>query len=233
MVHQKAFQTIQKHNLIPQHTLVVVAVSGGADSLALLHILQELRPRLECDLHVATLDHGLRGADGAADAHFVAATAAAWGLPVTIGNTNVPALMEQTGQGVETSARQARYAFLAGVARDVGASLVATAHHADDQAETILLHLLRGSGLRGLRGMAFHAALPGFPEITLVRPLLATSRTEIETYCREHHLTPRHDATNQDTTLLRNHIRHDILPQLQTINPQIVPTLMNLSESAQ
>lgn len=231
-MHQKTFQTIQKHNLIPAHALVVVAVSGGADSLALLHVLNELRPRLGCRLHVATLDHGLRGEAGAADARFVADIAAQWGLPVTVDGVDVPALMAQTGQGVEAAARQARFAFLAQVAHETGATLVATAHHANDQAETILLHLLRGTGLRGLSGMALRTTLPGFPEITLIRPLLETSRGEIEAYCQQHSLSPRSDETNRDTDLRRNRIRHDILPQLMTINPQIVSALVHLGESA-
>lgn len=231
-MHQKTFQTIQKHNLIPAHALVVVAVSGGADSLALLHILNELRPRLGCHLHVATLDHGLRGEAGAADVRFVADIATRWGLPVTVDRVDVPALMAQTGQGVEAAARQARFTFLAQVAHETGATVVATAHHANDQAETILLHLLRGTGLRGLGGMAFRTPLPGFPKITLIRPLLETSRDEIEAYCHEHGLSPRSDETNQDTTLRRNRIRHKILPQLETINPQIVSALIHLGESA-
>ncbi|MBZ0278007.1 MAG: tRNA lysidine(34) synthetase TilS, partial [Anaerolineae bacterium] len=231
-MYQKFFQTIQKHNLIPPHTMIVVAVSGGADSLALLHLLRDIRKRLRCDLHVATLDHGLRGEAGAADARFVAETAASWGLPVTVGQVSVPALMSQTGQGLEAAARRARYAFLAQTAQTTGAAVIASAHHADDQAETILLHLLRGAGLNGLRGMAYRAPVPGYPHLTLIRPLLNVTRTEIDSYCREHGLVPREDASNQDVAMLRNRIRAEVLPRLRTINPQIAQALISLADNA-
>lgn len=231
-MYQKLFQTIQKHNLIPPHTVIVVAVSGGADSLALLHLLRGIRNRLPCELHVATLDHGLRGEAGAADARFVADTAASWGLAVTVGRVSVPALMSQTGQGVEAAARQARYDFLAETAQATGAPVIASAHHADDEAETILLHLLRGAGLNGLRGMAYRARVPGYAHLTLIRPLLNVTRTEIDSYCREHGLVPREDASNQDVTLLRNRIRAEVLPRLREINPQIAQALISLADNA-
>ncbi len=226
------FRAIRQHDLIRRDSRVVVAVSGGADSLALLHILRELSATLACHLHVATLDHRLRGDAGAEDVRFVERTAREWQLPVTVGAEDVAQLARQQGMSIEAAARQARYDFLASVARQVDSPCVAVAHHADDQAETILLHLVRGAGEQGLAGMAFRASLPREPEIHLIRPLLLVTRAQIAAYCREHDLRPREDATNLDTTYLRNHIRWQTLPHLRTINPRVEQALSRLGEIA-
>lgn len=215
--------------------IVVVAVSGGADSLTLLHTLLRLRDELRLTLHVATLDHGLRGTAGAADAQFVSEVATAWHLPVTAERIDLPALMTagehaQT-TNVEAAARQARYAFLARVAAQVGATMIATGHTLDDQAETILMHLLRGTGSAGLRGMRPKTPLaalnldlaPSADFVVLVRPLLTTPRLEIDAYCDEQlrpvGITPRTDASNADLTLMRNRVRHEVMPVLASIAP--------------
>ncbi|HLV36997.1 MAG TPA: tRNA lysidine(34) synthetase TilS [Spirillospora sp.] len=211
--------------LIAPGDKLVIGVSGGADSLTLLRILHTSG---QFDLHVATLDHGLRGAAGAADVQFVMDTCAAWGIPVTAGKrTDLP-----KDAGVEEAARAARYDFLAETARQVGAAVVAVGHHADDQAETVLMRLIRGTGLQGLSGMAQRAPLPGHPDLTLIRPLLHITRREIEAYCSAHNLQPRHDITNTDTRLLRNRVRLELLPRLRQINPQIERALTRLAASA-
>lgn len=219
-------QTLHKH--IMPHSRLVVGVSGGADSLALLHILHNLPPESAFALHVATLDHGLRGDAGAADMQFVVAICRAWGIPVTARRLNPDALPG----GTEAAARAARYDFLAEVAHQTGAQHVAVAHHAGDQAETVLMRLLRGSGLHGLGGMAPAAPLPGHPHLTLIRPLLHATRARIDAYCREHDLHPRHDHTNQQTHLLRNRVRLEVLPWLRQINPQVDDALVRLAASA-
>lgn len=212
---------IRQHRLMASDARVVVAVSGGADSLALLHILHRLGYRL----HVATLDHGARGAESAADAQFVADIAAAWGLPVTVGHL-------AGDDHSEAAMRSGRYAFLADVARQVGAVTMATGHHADDQAETLLLRLVRGTGLDGLAGMGWRAPVPGHPGLSVVRPLLGVTRAEIDTYCAAHNLKPRHDPTNDDTDYLRNRVRHDVLPLLETLNPNVRAALVRLADNA-
>lgn len=223
-------RTIQIHNLFPSNTLLVAAVSGGTDSLALLHALYTMRHTLAISLHVATLDHGLRGIDGQRDVQFVVQTAAEWGLPATAETVNVSQIAQAARLGIEAAARQARYDFLARTARKVGAFHIVTAHHAGDQAETILMHLLRGSGLYGLRGMAFRAPLPSAPDLILVRPLLLVSRLELEAYCQTHGLTPRQDMTNQDVRYQRNYIRLQTLPHLARLNPQIERVLGQLAD---
>jgi tRNA(Ile)-lysidine synthase len=217
--------TIQRHHLMPKGSLIVVGISGGADSLALLHLLHGLAPRLGITLHAATFDHQLRGEASRADALYVQEAAEAWGIPITVGTGDVRALAAQERLGIEAAARRARYGFLAEVAHAVGAKRVAVAHHMDDQAETVLMRLVRGAGLRGLGGMAYQSPLPYHPDVTLIRPLLDVTRAEIEAYCAVNGLSPREDTTNQDTSILRNFIRWETLPGLKRFNPQVEQVL--------
>ncbi len=218
-------RTIQRGRLFPPKGTVIVAVSGGGDSLTLMYLLSRLRDSLGVTLHIATLDHGWRGEGSAADARFVLEQAATLGLPAT-------ARKAPPHAHTEAAARRTRYDFLATVAQQVGASHIATAHHADDQAETVLLRLLRGTGLAGLAAMRPSAHLPYHPHLTLVRPLLDVTRTQIDAYCTDNGLHPRHDPTNNDPSHLRNHVRRDLLPRLETVNPQIRRGLAHLAESA-
>lgn len=241
--------------LIPAGARVVVGVSGGADSLVLLHVLLRLRDSLGFDVHAATLDHGLRGPDGAADAAFVRDIAAEWGVPVTVGRADVAAVARDHGLNTEDAARRVRYAFLARVAQHVGADRIAVGHQRDDQAETVLLHLLRGAGLDGLRGMLPAATLNLFPAdvalgqavvisaerdravrelplpLTVIRPLLDVPRADIDAYAAAHALQPRLDATNLNTIYQRNRLRHEVIPLLETINPQVQAALARLADA--
>lgn len=217
--------TLDAHDLLPQGSGVVVAVSGGPDSLCLLHVLLQMRGALGLRLHVAHLDHGLRP-ESAADAAYVASLAARWRLPHTIGRADVHTLARQERRSIEEAARVARYSFLARVACEQGMSIVAVGHNADDQVETVLMHCLRGAGLAGLRGMRRRsawpqAALAGCRAPTLVRPLLDVPRQAIEAYCQAHGLEPRYDRTNLDVTPFRNRIRHELVPLLETYNPRL------------
>jgi len=219
--------SIQHHHLIPRGETVVVGVSGGPDSACLFHALMALRAEFGFSLHAAHLNHRLRGADADDDAEFVRRLAAAWEVPCTIDARDVAALSREHKRSLEESAREARYAFLAEVARANRSRTIAVAHNADDQAESVLMHFLRGSGSAGLRGMRHASELPVSPfirhpsSLTLIRPLLDVPRSDVERYCHAHGLEPRFDASNLDTTFFRNRLRHSLLPLLETYNPNI------------
>ena len=238
-------KTIAEHGLLVPGETLVLGVSGGADSLCMLHVLSELADECGVSLHVAHLEHGIRGTESEADAHFVAETSAGLGLPFTVEHADVPGLAREEGIAVEEAARQARYAFLGRVARSLGSRSVAVAHNADDQVETVLMHILRGAGLAGLRGMRPLAWMDelrlGEPapaegvasgeRIRLVRPLLDVPRTDIEAYCRAHRLSPRYDRSNLDTTYFRNRLRLELLPTLETYNPNIRQVLRRMASA--
>ncbi len=219
MLFNAVFAYIQRHKLLSPGQILAVGVSGGPDSLVLLHLLNRLRPLIDLRLHVGHLHHGLRpSAD--ADAEFVAQTAVAWGLPCTVERADIAALARAMHLSIEEAGRIARYAFLARLA-----PTVAVGHNADDQAETVLMHLLRGAGLGGLRGM-----LPKTGNV--IRPLLATPRADIEAYAAAHDLAPRTDPTNTDTAYFRNRLRHELIPVLQTYNPAIRSILNRTAQVA-
>lgn len=202
---------------VPADSMLVVAVSGGADSLALAHMLVHCWEREQ--LVIAHFHHGLRDSADS-DATFVQKQAQQWQVAHHIKHGDVRSFADKVKISIETAARQLRYQFLAEVAISVGSDTIVTAHHADDQAETVIMNLLRGSGLRGLRGMLPNRALPNQPQLRLLRPLLTVSRQQIEAYCQTHRLQSRDDESNRDLTFTRNRIRHQLLPLLTDINPQ-------------
>lgn len=209
---------------------VVAAVSGGADSMALLHLLMRLRSDWNFDLVVAHLDHNIRP-ESADDATFVGEMAGRWNLPFETTRLARGALTRMGN--MEAAARNLRYQFLAQVAKkrqvDGCPVDVAVAHTANDQAETVLMNLIRGSGVHGLAGMRAVRPLlvqdEPVPGVRVVRPLLDVSRSEIMGYLREHDIVWREDSSNQDRSLVRNRVRHAILPRLKELNPKIVASL--------
>lgn len=229
MLTQTVTAVLQKLPQSITHQKLVVGVSGGPDSLALLHILCDLLAPDQ--LLVAHLDHILRPESGA-NAEFVRATAVAWGCNTQQKRVEVAKLAQQNGWSLEEAGRNARYAFFADVAEQAGATAVLVAHHADDQAETVLMNLLRGAGLAGLSGMRPSSPLPGKPDLLLVRPLLAVSRRDIEDYCEANDLHPLLDESNANPDYFRNRIRHELLPFLSDYNPHIQRHLLQLSEIA-
>jgi tRNA(Ile)-lysidine synthase len=206
---------LDRSGLIDMGAPVLVALSGGLDSVVLLHLLRfPLRARIG-PLAAAHLDHGMRPGS-AADSSWVAGLCRAWGVPLTTGRALPPPRSE-------AEARVARYAFL----EDAAASgvLIATAHHADDQAETVLFRLARGTGLRGLRGIAPRRG-------RIVRPLLPFARPELERYAGREGLTHRQDPTNLELRFARNHIRHRVLPELEQVRPGAVLRVAQLALDA-
>jgi len=231
---------IRRHQLLEPGSSVVVGTSGGPDSVTLLHLLQRLAGPFGLSLHVAHLNHRIRGQDADDDQAFVQDLTARWGLPFTSDSIDVPAIASREKLALEETARRARYGFLSRIAQQVGATHIAVGHNADDQAETVLMHLLRGAGPAGLRGMLpstrvrdyrlLQVSSPPPADLTIIRPLLATPRADIEAYCREHNLETRFDRSNLDTTYFRNRLRHEVLPYLGRLNPQISERLQNLAE---
>lgn len=205
---------------------ILVGVSGGADSLALLIGLETLG----FNLSVAHLDHALRP-DSARDGDFVEQLADTYGLPFVRRKIDVAKSAEIHGQSLEEAARYVRYRFLFDSARSRQAQAVAVAHHADDQVETVLMHFLRGSALPGLSGMDYRTVLPLWDaSIPLVRPLLGIWRLEIDAFVAERGLVPRIDESNIDTTYFRNRLRHELIPELSTYNPQIRDAILRMSQ---
>jgi tRNA(Ile)-lysidine synthase len=223
---------VQNKLVLPKET-VLAGVSGGADSVCLLHILAGLQEKLEITVHVAHLNHMLRGAESDGDARYVSRLAKKLGLSATIENRDVKAYQVTHRLSLEDAARQVRYRFFAEVAREVGASRVAVGHTSDDQAETILMHLVRGAGPTGLLGMRPLTiwTSPGLAGLTVIRPLLAVSRDETRTYCREHRLTPREDSSNLSLSPFRNRIRRELLPMVRGYNPRIGEALIRNSDT--
>jgi tRNA(Ile)-lysidine synthase len=208
--------------------VVVVAVSGGADSTALLLALDELLKtgRLELRLIVAHLDHGLRGAVGEADALWVAQLARELGYEIKQGRAAIAEQGAASSDNLEQAARRARYQFLAATARECGAQFVLTAHTMDDQAETVLLRLLRGSSADGLGGMEAVRTLEAGSSVLLIRPLLGwAGRSWTQQYCRERGVEFRKDEMNDDLRFARVRVRKQLLPLLQTFNGRIIEAL--------
>jgi len=212
---------------------LVVAVSGGPDSVCLLHLLSSLKDKLGLTLHVAHLDHQLRGKESSADAEYVATLAQKLGLPVTIGHADAKSFQRSNRMTLEEAAREVRYSFLSDVCQTVGAKLIVTGHTQNDDVETILLHVVRGSGTRGLVGLK-----PLTPrtisdrELVIVRPMLDITREETVDYCQRLGLAPRLDTSNLELSPLRNKIRLKLLPMLERYNSNVAGALLRLSASA-
>lgn len=203
---------------------VLVALSGGPDSVALLHALWSLRNALGIKICAAHLNHRLRGRAGASDAAFARAFARRLGVRFIAGSADVPGLARQRKLSVETAARHARQCFLAAAARRLRCTAVATGHNRNDQAETVLMRLIRGTGLTGLAGIPRRNGM-------YIRPLLGVGRDEVLAYLRQNGLDFRLDASNDDNGMTRNRIRHELIPLLGKYNPRIIDTVARLADT--
>ncbi len=220
----RIIQAVAEHRLFREGDTVIVAVSGGADSVALLDILAGLHD-LHLRLIVAHLNHALRGPEADGDEAFVRRLAVSYGLPAEVARVDVRELGRVKKLSLEEAGRVARYAFFDDVACRYGAAAIALGHHADDQAETVLMRLLRGAGGTGLCGISAKS----FGK--LVRPLLGATRRDIEEYIRQRGLSCRHDSTNSATDFLRNRVRLELLPYLATYNPAVSGRLVAAAEA--
>lgn len=219
---------IIKHGLFSRGETVLVAVSGGADSVSLLHILAGLAPKLGIKTVAVHMNHCIRGKASDGDALFVKKLARSVNVPFEAGRSDVPRRARRKGISIEMAAREARYEFFRRTAGRFGAETVATAHTADDQAETVLLKLARGAGPVGLGGMDFETSLGG---LRVVRPMLEVSRDQVLKFLKSRNISWREDETNEDISYLRNNVRHKILPLLESaLNPSLRSALLRTAE---
>jgi len=236
-IREKAKRSIERYNMLCNGDTVLVGVSGGPDSMALLYLLMDIRNEYGITLKAAHLNHGFRK-EAVDEAEFVRKTAVSLGLPVIISSIDVPAIKETDGLSAQEAARKARYAFFAEAAEEAGASMVALAHTADDQAETVLMRLLRGSGPLGLSG------IPPVRKISsqeagvrrqgpiIIRPLIECSRKEIEKYISDRNIPFVTDSSNLKMDYMRNRVRIELLPFLEGYNPNIKETLVRTADVA-
>ena len=206
---------IEQHRLFRRREKILLAVSGGMDSMVLFELMRALAKEQGWQLTVAHLNHGLRGRSSDADERLAQREAKRKGLPFVSERAEVRNMAREKGISIEMAARQARHQFLARVARKTGCRRIALAHHADDQVELFFVRLLRGAGMEGLAGMHWRNPSPADPKVMLVRPLLSVTRKEIERFAKVENLRYRHDATNDSLDILRNRIRHELLPLLE------------------
>src|SRR5437867_11319990 len=223
-VFRQVVAAVRQKKLLRPDDRVLVAVPGGSDSVCLVMVLHEMRQRgvlPGLDLHVAHVNYGLRGEESEKDEAFVRDLATRLSLPVHVERVH---LVPRPGQALQSQARDARHAFVARVRRGYDLTAVATGHTADDQAETILMWLLRGSGTRGLAG------IPGQRGDGIIRPILGVTREQVLNYLASRGIAYRTDASNATRVYRRNRIRHEILPLLRTFNPRIVQGLARAAE---
>ncbi|MCQ6563709.1 tRNA lysidine(34) synthetase TilS [Paenibacillus mendelii] len=208
---------------------IVVAVSGGPDSTALLDILQRLSQAQRLSLVAAHVDHGFRGEESALEAESVRRFAEGLGVRFEAAFIDIPAFIEETRMNAQAAAREKRYLFLHEIAQKYAASRIALAHHADDQAETVLMRIIRGTSPSGLAGISLRRTEKN---VELIRPLLRMNKSDILRYCEERDLTYSEDSSNAKRHYFRNSIRLDVLPALTKYNPQLSDSLVRLAELA-
>lgn len=222
---QKVLDTIKKYKLIENGDKIVLGVSGGPDSIAMLDILKDLRSTLDFIIYVCHVNHMIRGQDAINDQKYVEKYCQKNQIEFFTKNINVVEIANKYKIGTEEAGRNARYQFFEEVLENTGANKIATAHNKNDNAETVLMHLLRGSGISGLKGI-----IP-IRNNKYIKPLIECERQEIENYCKEKNLNPCIDKTNFENTYTRNKIRNIVIPYIkEQFNPNIIETLTRLSE---
>jgi len=221
--------TLKLHKLFPEHSRILIACSGGPDSMALLHLLQDIAAHrhTKYKLGIAVVDHSIRP-ESKDEVLWLQNQVDALGLSFYTTTFDVPTLSKDLKLSEETVGRQVRYQWLNEIAQSEGYDYISVAHHKDDQAESILAHLIRGTGLNGLTGMA---VVSNDYDIPVIRPLLDVTKEELLAYLADRKLTYCIDSTNDDIRYQRNRIRHRIIPELEAINPAVVDAIVRLGSS--
>lgn len=221
----KLLETIEKYDMIDIGDKVLVGVSGGADSIALLHALNSLRDRLHIEVFVAHINHGLRGQAADEDADYVKTICKEWSIPFFLREANVRELAELWRISEEEAGRKVRFEFFDEVLSNIDGHKIALAHHRDDQIETILHNIIRGTGMEGLRG------IKPIREGRIIRPLLEIDRLSIERYLAEEDISYRHDKTNYETIYTRNKIRLELIPYIEkNFNPSFKESIVRMAD---
>lgn len=223
IVEEKFLNTIKENNLIEEKDRIVVGVSGGPDSITLLTCLNKYKEKLNCEIIVAHINHLIRE-DSTDDEKFVENVCKKINIPCYIKRAEILKMAEKEKKGTEEIARRVRYDFFDEVAKKEGANKIAIAHNMNDNAETMLLNMIRGCGLSGLEG------IQAKQYEKYIRPLINCKREEIENYCEKNKLNPRIDSTNKENIYTRNKIRNEFIPYLKNLNPNIIQTFSNLSK---
>lgn len=224
MLEKKVLETIRKHNLIEKGDKIIVGVSGGPDSVCLLHILRLLSDVLGIDLYAIHINHMLREYEADKDEEYVGMLCDKIRIPLFIKHIDVKNLAKQEGLSIEEAGREARYREFNSIAQEIGANRIAVAHNRNDQAETVIMNIIRGTGLNGLKGM-------DYKRDRIIRPLLDIGRDEIEKYCVRYELNPRTDSSNLESMYTRNKIRLELFPVIERLfKSDIIGSICRMSE---
>ena len=222
---QKVKETIKKYNLINSGDRIVLGVSGGPDSIAMLDILRQLRDEIKFEIYVVHINHNIRGKDADEDEEYVKKYCENYNIKCFSKKIDVPTIAQNEKIGTEEAGRKVRYKYFDEILQKTNSNKIGIAHNKNDKVETIIMHLLRGSGVSGLRG------IEPIRENKFIKPLIECDRQEIEKYCKENNLQPRIDKTNFENEYTRNKIRNIVIPYIkEQFNPNIIETITRLSE---
>jgi tRNA(Ile)-lysidine synthase len=226
---RKVKSTVNKYRMLDKHSSVLAGLSGGPDSVALLYSLVSLKNEYRLNIYIAHMDHMFRGEESRQDRKFCECLAHSLGLPIFCEERDIPAISKKKGISPEEAARFERYDFFFRVMRKMRADKIAVGHTSDDQAETVLMRIMRGSGVSGLRGISPVKEING---AVIIRPLIEITRREIECFLKERAIECRHDSSNDKVIFTRNRVRHELIPYLEDkFNPNIKEVLVNMAEN--
>ncbi len=226
MIFDKVLSTINKHNLIQKGDKIVLGLSGGPDSVCLLHVLNRLKKDFNIEIYAAHLNHQIRGIEAQKDALYVSKLCEDMGIVFFVKSINVPKYCENEGLSLEEGARKLRYEMFYEIKDKIKANKIAIGHNLNDQAETVMMRIMRGTGLKGLKGIDY------IRDNCIIRPILDVERNEIEEYCEAYNLNPRIDKTNLENIYTRNKIRLDLLPHMKdNFNSNVIESIVRMSNS--
>ncbi|MEG1409242.1 MAG: tRNA lysidine(34) synthetase TilS [Terrisporobacter sp.] len=226
MIVDRVRSTIDKYNLLQKGDKIVLGLSGGPDSVSLLHVLKQLESEYDISIYAAHLNHQIRGIEAQKDVMYISRLCDSLGVKLFVKSINVPAYCKENGLSIEEGARKLRYEMFYEIKQKTKSNKIAIGHNLNDQAETILMRMMRGTGLQGLRGIEYKR------DDTIIRPILDIERSSIEKYCDEHELNPRIDSTNLENIYTRNKIRLELIPYMQeNFNNNVVESICRMGNN--